>query len=231
VSVHRLILWLTVVAGLVGCGGTPNGAAVADLGRARSGWAGNWHAVWEIEWHDAPVSGPLVAEMWHSADGRLRIETLEAPVAALNGLTLVSSGDEAWLYNVRSNQAQAGDRDRVRIPLADDMLAAMDWLLAEAGDAAISKIARDALESGATWQLQLVTPSGDEATLWLTDPDGFPAGFVLRSGRWGAVSCKTRWLERPQRPDPRLFDPQPPVGATIVQSPDATTQTAASEPP
>jgi outer membrane lipoprotein-sorting protein len=231
VIVHRVILCLAVVGALAGCGGAPSGAASADLARARNSWAGTWHAVWEIEWHDAPVIGPLVAEMWHSADGHLRIETLEAPVAALNGLTLVSTGDEAWLYDVRSNQAQSGTRDLVRVPLADDMLSAMDWLLAETGAASIGKTTRDVLESGPAWQLQVILPSGDEATLWLTEPNGFPAGFALRSGRWGTVRCVTRWLEQPQRLDHRLFDPQPPVGATAVQLPGATTQTAALEQP
>lgn len=230
-TVHRVILCLAVVAALTGCGGAPSGDASADLGHARIGWDGTWHAVWEIEWYDAPVIGPLVAEMWHSADGRLRIETLEAGVAALNGLTWVSTGDGAWLYDVRSNQAQSGDRQHVRIPLADDMLSAMDWLLAEVSNASIRQAGKDALESGPARRLEVVTRSGDEATLWLTEPEGFPAGFALRSGRWGAVRCVTRWLEQPQHLDNRLFDPQPPVGATIVQLLGPTTPVTVSEQP
>lgn len=216
---RRVVVSLALIAALAlaGCGSAPPQVTSAQLERARTAWAGNWHAVWEIEWVGAPVTGPVVAEMWHGADGRLRIETLEAPVAALNGLTWVNTGDQAWLYDVRLNQAQSGPRDQVRIPLADDMLAAMDWLLAEASDARIGRAAHDVLESGGAWRLEITTVSGDAATLWLHEQGDFPAGFAMQSGRWGEARCVTRWLERPERLDSRLFDPQPPPGARRVE--------------
>jgi outer membrane lipoprotein-sorting protein len=151
------------------------------------------------------VGGPLVAEIWHAADGRLRIETLEAPVAALNGLTLVSVGRRAWLHDLRLNQAQPGTPEQVRIPLVDDMLKAMDWLQAQAAQATISAVSVDDLESGAATRLEIVTAAGDPGTVWLNEQTGLPAGFELYSGPWGEVKCLTRWLERPARLADGLF--------------------------
>ena len=177
----------------------------ARLEQAHTAWAGDWHAVWQVEWAGAPVNGPLVAEIWHAADGRLRIETLEAPVAALNGLTLVSVGRQAWLYNLRLNQAQSGTPEQVRIPLVEDMLEAMDWLQAQAAQATISAISLDELESGAATRLEMVTVAGNRVTVWLNEQTGLPAGFELHSGPWGEVKCLTRWLERPTRLADALF--------------------------
>jgi outer membrane lipoprotein-sorting protein len=216
------------VLALAGCGGVPAESAPVLLERARTAWASNWHAVWAIEWRNAPVTGPLVVEMWHAADGRLRIETLEAPVATLNGLTLVSTGSRAWLYDVRTNQAQSGPRDQVRIPLADDMLAAMEWLFSEITPNGLRQASLDELESGAAWRLQLSTASGNAATLWLNRQTGLPAGLALQGSRWGQVRCVTRRLELPERLDYRLFDPEPPRGAVRVGPSGETTQESLS---
>ena len=177
---------------------------------ARQAWAGDWHAVWQIEWADAPVRGPLVAEMWHAADGRLRIETLEAPTAALNGLTLVDDGRHAWLYDLRLNQAREGARERVRIPLASDMVEALDWLLAQTETATIISAWNDNLESGATTRLEVATAAGEQATLWVNTKTGLLAGFALRSGLWGEVKCVTRSIELPVKLRPGLFTLRPP---------------------
>jgi outer membrane lipoprotein-sorting protein len=190
---------------LAACGRAPSANVGVRLEQAHTAWAENWHAVWQIEWDGAPMNGPLVAEIWHATDGKLRIETLEAPVAALNGLTLVTVGRQAWLYDLRLNQAQSGTPEQVRIPLVDDMLEAMDWLQAQAAHATISAMSIEELESGAATRLEMVTATGDRVIVWLNEQTGLPAGFYLHSGPWGEVKCTTRWLERPARLADALF--------------------------
>jgi outer membrane lipoprotein-sorting protein len=197
--------WLVaVVFVLAACGGSA-GDAAGQVARARQAWAGNWHAVWQIEWGNAPVSGPLVAEIWHAADGRLRIETLEAPTAALNGLTLVDDGSQVWLYDLRMNRADRGARERLRIPLASDMLAAMEWLLTQLDQATVTGVSHDELESGGTTRVDVTIGAGDGATLWVHIKTGLPAGFALHSEPWGEVKCVTRSIDPPGQLDPALF--------------------------
>jgi outer membrane lipoprotein-sorting protein len=198
------------------CGGAQPPDAGDALVRGRQAWAGDWHAVWQIEWTDVPVRGPLVAEVWHAADGRQRVETLEAPTAALNGLTLVEDGESAWLYDVRANRVQRGANDRVRIPLASDALDVVEWLLAEAEGATVDSVRGDMLESGPVTRLVMTTGAGDRATLWIHDETGLPAGVELRSGPWGEVRLVTRSISPNTPLDPALFVFQAPPGAEVV---------------
>lgn len=198
------------------CGRTP----LPDDGlvtRTRQAWAGDWHAVWQIEWAGAPVRGPVVAEVWHAADGRLRIETLEAPVAALSGLTLVDEGTTVWLYDIRQNRVESGSGTQMQIPLVSDALNAIDWLLLETNQAAVHIAGHDTLESGPATRLVVNPGSGDQVTLWVHDETGLPARVELHSAVWGEATFTTRSITTPVRPHPALFTFEPPPGANTLR--------------
>ena len=211
-----LTLSLTASLTATGCSQIAREQAGAQAAEARQAWAGNWHGVWSIEFENAPVDGPLVAEMWHAADGRLRIETLEAPTTALNGLTLVNTGDGVWFYDLRQNRAESGPADLERIPIASDSLLVMDWLLAQLPAAAILSARSEALESGPATRLSLNTEGSDQAELWINTKTGLPAGLELQSRQWGKVSLTSRSLEAPRSLNAGLFEFQPPADAEIL---------------
>ena len=207
----RLIIPLIVlVAGVTACAVSPLPDGSGLLTRARQGWAGDWHAVWQIEWGGAPVRGPLLAEVWRAGDGRLRIETLEAPTAALSGLTLVNDGAATWLYDLRQNRAESGPAGWARIPLVSDALDATDWLLNETGRATISVTGQDMLESGLADRLAIALASGDRATLWVHAETGLPARVELHSAVWGEATFTTRSIDPAARQPAGLFTFQPP---------------------
>ncbi|PWH14086.1 MAG: hypothetical protein DDG58_13050 [Ardenticatenia bacterium] len=187
------------------CADTASIDAAGELERARRAWAGNWHAVWQIEWHNAPLHGPVVAEMWHSADGRLRVETLEAPVATLNGLMRTDDGTQAWLYDTRQRQTSYGTRVQLRIPLVDDLLDAMGWTLMQDFQATVIAANDWTIESGAAVALELIADTGERVTLWVNRETGLPAGLMLHSSPWGQARCVTRTLDRRTYMDDALF--------------------------
>ena len=61
-------------------------------------WELNQHAVWEIDWPNAPVGGTVVVEYWQF-DNQYRFEILEATSARLVGEILISNGNSTWRYN------------------------------------------------------------------------------------------------------------------------------------
>jgi hypothetical protein len=61
-------------------------------------WAADQHTVWEIDWPDAPVGGPLTVETWRAGSG-YRYEILESTAPALVGEILIFDGQTAWQYN------------------------------------------------------------------------------------------------------------------------------------
>ena len=212
---YRLIVVL--MACLAACSAPAASPPAQVLRRAQQAWRADWHAVWQIEWAGAPVRGPLVAEVWRAADGRLRIETLEAPTPALANLTLVSDGQTAWLYDARHNRVAHGRATRLRLPLANDALEVWDWLLAEAKTATLADtVHRDLQESGPASRLELVTRAGDQASLWLDDQTGLPVGLHLHTEEWSEVRITARRIERPSKLASALFEFQVPAGAKIT---------------
>jgi outer membrane lipoprotein-sorting protein len=206
----RIFAWLTasaiVLTAVTSCASTslPDGKGL--VARTRQAWEEDWHAVWEIEWAGAPVSGSLIAEVWHTADNRLRIETLEAPTAALSGLTLVDDGATIWLYDLRQNQAEAGPDDLVRIPLASDAQDAIGWLLLNTDNASTVNVSgHGMLESGPATRLDIVLATGDRAALWVHDKTGLPARVELYSAVWGKATFTARSINTSQDQQPALM--------------------------
>jgi hypothetical protein len=184
-----LTLSLTASLTATGCSQIAREQAGAQAAEARQAWAGNWHGVWSIEFENAPVDGPLVAEMWHAAD---------------------------WFYDLRQNRAESGPADLERIPIASDSLLVMDWLLAQLPAAAILSARSEALESGPATRLSLNTEGSDQAELWINTKTGLPAGLELQSRQWGKVSLTSRSLEAPRSLNAGLFEFQPPADAEIL---------------
>jgi hypothetical protein len=182
--------------------GTPGAELLAGAHRA---WQGDWHAVWAVEWAGAPVRGPLVVEIWHTADGRLRIETLEAPVAGLSSLVLIDDGEMSRLYDLRQDRAEGGQAvEAAGLPLAGDALEAMDWLFDHLAGAAVRSAGREHLESGPATRLDIHLAGGDRAALWIDEATGLPARLQLRSATWGEAAFSARSLSR-AAPPPGLF--------------------------
>jgi outer membrane lipoprotein-sorting protein len=211
------LIILTAVAAACDASSRPDGSSL--ITQAQQAWAGDWHAVWQIEWDGAPVRGPLVAEIWHAGNGRLRIETLEAPTAALSGLTLVSDGATSWLYDLRQNRAEAQPAGQTRIPLASDALDATDWLLKEAGRTTAHIAGREMLESGLADRVAVDWSNGDRATLWVHTESGLPARVEMHSSVWGEATFTTRSIDSSPGKPAELFTFQPPPGVEVITEP------------
>jgi outer membrane lipoprotein-sorting protein len=203
---YQLSAYGLLLLALISCG---ERAALPDpnglLARAGQAWRGDWHAVWQVEWAGAPVRGPLVAEIWHAADGRLRVEVLEAPTPGLSGLTLVNDGTTGWLNDVRQDQRETGPAGQVRIPLASDALDVMDWLFSNLEGATVVASGYDRLESGQAIRLEVRLADGDRAELWVHEATGLPARLELRSAQWGEASFTTRSIAVPEQLPADLF--------------------------
>jgi outer membrane lipoprotein-sorting protein len=204
----RLAAWVVVLVSFAACSGRASLPDAEDLlVRTQGAWAGDWHAVWQIEWDGAPLREPLVAEVWHAEDGQLRIETLEASSPALNGMILVDDGQMSWLYKVRQDQLEVWPGGEARIPLASDALDVVDWMLLSLENAGVDVSGRDLLESGLATRLDIILTSGDRLALWVDEETGMPARLELRASPWGRASLVARSVSSSDRLHPGLFAP------------------------
>lgn len=202
----RFTIFAVILVTVMGCGSsssTPDGEDL--LRRAQQTWSGDWHAVWEVKWDGAPVREPLIAEVWHAADGRLRIETLEVPSPALSGLTLVENGTTSWLYDLRHDQITTGSHKQMKIPLTSDALDAIDWLLANLDEPTLSVSGRKILESGPATRMDAGLSNGDRVALWIHDETGLPSRVELHSAVWGEAAFIARSVSVPDSLHPDLF--------------------------
>ena len=207
-ALNRLALYVVFLVTVTACGvGSPLPAGDDLVAQAQQAWMGDWHAVWQVEWVGAPVRGPLVAEIWHAADGRLRIETLEAPTPALSGLALADDGQAAWLWRLNQNGLEAGVDESERIPLVSDGLDTMGSLLSRAENASVKVAGRDMLETGPAVRLDIVLEAGDRAAMWIDERTGFPSRVELRSATLGEASFAIRRIQVLEPSDPALFVP------------------------
>jgi outer membrane lipoprotein-sorting protein len=202
----KVVIFGVLLIAISACAGSSTVPSGEDLGaQAQQAWSGSWHAVWQVEWEGAPVRGPLVAEVWHAPGGRLRVETLEAPTPALNGLTFVTDGATAWLHDLGQDQTQIGSEELTRIPLVSDALYAIDWLFLSLEGATIVVAGRDELESGQATKLDIITEDGDWVELWVHEKTGFPARVEMKSTEWGKASFVTRSITALEQLHPDLF--------------------------
>lgn len=204
--ITRFTVFAVVLVTIMGCGGSssiPDGEGL--LGRAQQAWKGDWHAVWQVEWDGAPVREPLTAEVWHAADGRLRIETLETPNLALSGLTMVDDGTRSWLYDLRQDRIESGSDEQVRIPLTSDAIDAIDWLMANLDEPTLSVSGGQTLDSGPATRMDVGLSNGDRVALWIHDETGLPSRVELHSSVWGEAAFIARSVSVPDSLHPGLF--------------------------
>ncbi len=204
--ITRFTIYALVLVTVMGCGSsssTPDGEGL--LRRAQQAWTGDWHAVWQVEWDGAPVREPLTAEVWHAADGRLRIETLEVPSPALSGLTLVENGTTSWLYDLRHDHITTGSDRQMKIPLTSDALDAIDWLLTNLDEPTLSVSGRRIFESGPATRIDAGLSNGDRVALWIHDETGLPSRVELHSAVWGEAVFIARSVSVPDSLHPDLF--------------------------
>jgi hypothetical protein len=130
---------------------------------------------------------------------------LEAPSAALSGLTLVNDGETSYLYDLRQDQVEAGFDKEVRIPLASDALDAIEWLILATDHLSVTTAGRDTLESGVAIRIDIELNTGGQAMIWVDGETRLPARVELRSAVWGEATFATRSINVSEQLPSDLF--------------------------
>jgi hypothetical protein len=172
--------------------------------RAQQALARVWHAdahiIWEIDWPDAPLGGPLVVETWRAGD-RYRFEILEAASPALRGETLVFDGRVAWRYNRFQPPALFEPTSPVLSPVSD-AFAMIDRLLLASPELAIQEAVY--LNDNLTQKIELTFPNADQLILWFPQAEGLPLRVVFLANSQ-QVTLQAREAEPLPNPPDQLF--------------------------
>lgn len=132
--------------------------------------------MWELDWPNAPVGGPLTVETWR-AGSRYRFEILEAVAPALRGETLVFDGQRAWRYNRFSLPAVFSPVSPT-LPPVSDAFNTVEQLLKMTPQTATQAITQ--INFAPAQKIELVFASGDRLAIWWSQETGLPGRLVVR---------------------------------------------------
>ncbi len=177
----------------------------AAQSRLTGAWQTDRHTVWEIDWPDAPVGGPVTVETWQ-AGARYRYEILESTAPALVGQVLVFDGHRAWRYD--RFQTQPALPQSASPPLLSpvtDAFAVIDRLLITSPASAVQQ-QTTILDYGPVQKIELTFEQGDTLTFWLEPENGFPVRIIFLANG-SRAELHARQVEPLVDPPAKLFTP------------------------
>lgn len=195
---------MLLIISLAGCReGRPIAGEVAQA-KIEQAWRASQHTIWEIEWSNMPLGGPVTVAVWRHGP-QYRFEILEAPAPALTGETLVMDGRQAWQYNRLQRPLTVTSTSPHLAPVTEAFSLIEGLLMKQPQSARQQSVT---LLAGANEKISLMYQSGDRLTVWLSRE----TGLVVQI-RWGVAEQAGQLTARFQEPLPepaqRLFKPGP----------------------
>lgn len=163
-------------------------------------WQAGQHIIWEIDWPDAPIGGPVTVETWR-VDGRYRFEILEAPAAALVGEILVFDGRDAWRYN-RFNPPPAFTSTTPSLSPVSDAFTIIGYLLDTPPQRATLEVTQ--VNSNPAEKITAIFLNDDRLILWRDIETDLPVRLIFSLGRQQAT-LNARQFEPLLDPPNELF--------------------------
>ena len=166
-------------------------------------WQADQHTVWELDWTDAPVGGPLTVATWR-AGPRYRLEILEAVAPALVGQTLIFNGVTTWRYQRFDSPPITPQPSEAQLSPVTDAFAVITRLLATTPASATEEAVQFGREPAQ--KITLTFTGGDTLTFWRDEATGLPVRLSFASGRQQAT-LRARSFELLSNPVEGLFEP------------------------
>ncbi|HSJ57117.1 MAG TPA: DUF4367 domain-containing protein [Anaerolineae bacterium] len=219
---------LVLVAGLIaGCGERVTAEEIVERVRETVDSTRDAHAVVVA---DAQVQGmalAVTAEVWEQMPNRFRVQVLEASQPELVGTTMVTDGQQAWLYEPTENRVMVGAAGELDMPLPQEVLGHLQEAIQGVLDASTVELSGEETVAGHdTYRLVLTPKEGAEAqpallssgttTLWVDQEEWFVLKVLFESEALGRGSLEVQSFElNPGLPDD-LFTFEIPEGAEVV---------------
>jgi outer membrane lipoprotein-sorting protein len=222
----NVLSFLVILLLLLGCGPQESITAGEIMGRVRETWEGavDIHATWELSLDMGVIQDQLVVEMWRKQPDKLRAEVLEAASVEFRGMTLVSDGAQAWLYNPSRRQVTAGEPEAVKLPLVQDVIESIDRLIHAADAGPVKLLGTEKISAGETYKLEMPHPDGGQALLWISAEYWVPLRVEYASQTLGKGTLVARSLELNTDLSDSLFLFEAPADVQVTQAGGAKSQ-------
>ncbi|TEU17215.1 MAG: DUF2092 domain-containing protein [Anaerolineales bacterium] len=222
----NVLIFVTVLLMLLGCGPEESITAGEIMDKVRGTWQGavDVHATWELSLDMGVIQDQLVVEMWRKQPDKLRAEVLEAASIEFRGMTLVSDGTQAWLYNPSRREVTAGEPEAIKLPLVQDVIESIDELIRTADPGQVKLLGTEKMTAGETYKLEMPHPDGGQALLWISREYWVPLRVEYTSQTLGKGTLTARSLELNTGLSDSIFLFEVPADARVTQTGGAESQ-------
>jgi outer membrane lipoprotein-sorting protein len=220
------VLGFVILLMLVGCGPKEPVTAGEVMGKVRETWEGavDVHATWELSLDMGVIQDQLVVEMWRKQPDKLRAEVLESASIEFRGMTLVSDGAQAWLYNPSRREVTAGEPEAIKLPLIQDVIESIDGLFRTTDAGRVKLLGTEKISAGEAYKLELPHPDGGQALVWISSEYWVPLRIEYTSPTLGKGTLAARSLELNTDLSDSIFLFEVPADAQITQTAGAKSQ-------
>ena len=175
---------LLLVLGLIlaGCGNRITAEEIVAKVRETVESTADAHGVVAVDVNVQGIEVAVTAEVWEKTPNKLRLEVLEASRADLEGMMLVSDGEQATAYNPSRNLATVGPVGEIETPLPQQMLAELQHLVQALLDASNAELTGEEMVAGQEAYKLTLTPKEEEGQELF--PGGGTATVWVDKERW-----------------------------------------------
>jgi outer membrane lipoprotein-sorting protein len=162
--------------------------------------------------------------VWRKQPDKLRAEVLEAASVEFRGMTLVSDGAQAWLYNPSRREVTAGEPEAIKLPLVQDVIESIDELIRTADAGQVKLLGTEKISAGETYKLEMPHPDGGQALLWIGKEYWVPLRVEVTSPTLGKGTLTARSLELNTGLSDSIFVFEVPADAQVTRTSGETPQ-------
>ena len=216
----NVLIFVIIVLMLLGCGPEESITAGEIMGQVRDTWEGavDIHATWELTLDVGVIQDQLVVEVWRKQPDKFRAEVLEAASIEFRGMTLVSDGAQAWLYNPSRHEVTAGEPEGIKLPLVQDVIESIDELIQATDAGPMKLLGTEKISAGETYKLEMPYPDGGQALLWIGREYWVPLRVEVTSPTLGKGTLVARSLELNTGLSDNVFLFKAPADAKVTQT-------------
>jgi outer membrane lipoprotein-sorting protein len=225
VSVVFSVLLVLSLA-LAGCGQKITAEEIVAKVRETVDNTQDAHAVLTANVNAQGIELSAKAEMWEKMPNKGRAVVLEASDPKYVGTTMVSDGQQAWLYEPARNLVTTGSMGEVEMPLPQEMLTSLQDVIQQMLDNSSVELVGEETVAGRDAYKMSLSPKADSqqqlfpgngmATLWVDKEEWFILKATYEAGTFGQGSMEVLSFELNPGLADDLFTFQAPEGTKVI---------------
>jgi len=210
---------------LAGCGQKITAEQIVAKMRDTAATTVDAHAVVKVDMSAMGVDLAVTAEVWEKSPNSVRAEVIDASKPDLKGVTFVTDGRQAWLYDPARNTVEVGNAGEMDMPLPQELLTSMQGVIQQVLDASnVELIGEESVAGHDTYKLtfsskegsqQQIFPGNGVATVWVDQERWITLKATYEAATLGQGTIEVQSYElNPGVPDSR-FHLEIPAGAEV----------------